>query len=132
MWKKDSSEKIYSDFLIILHVLFYGINQNNRLLFFHAKNRNKHVKTPKNYVFSIFRLNFDNFQNWIQMFDDIFGELSYAVFRREKFLLLPEIFWKKLKNSYIIKADISRKLWLGSFSNFDKPQFIKLVHFHCL
>merc|ERR1712074_150060 len=26
---------------------------------------------------------------------------------------------KKMKNSYIIKTDISRKLWHGSFSNFE-------------
>ena len=33
--------------------------------------------------------------HWIQRFDRIFKELLYAVFRFEKFLLLPEIYEKK-------------------------------------
>ena len=80
---------------------------------FMLKNYNKHVKnTQKTCFWHFFGLKFENFQNWIQRFDSIFEDLSYAVFRLEKFQLLPEIFRKNWK--------ISRKL-LHSISNFNNP-----------
>merc|ERR1712030_259511 len=38
---------------------------------------------------------------------------------------------KTEKNSCIVKTDISRKLYDGSFSNFDNSQFIKFTNFCC-
>ena len=102
--------------------------------FLKQKNRKKYVKNTQksSFFLQFFGLKFENFPNWIHWFDSIFKELLYAVFRLEKFLLLPEIFRKKLKNSYIIKTDISRKLWHGSFPNFDNSQLIKFNNFYCL
>ena len=74
-------------------------------------------KTHKNDVLlHVFGMIFDVFSNWNQRFDSIFEELSYVVFRLEKFILLPEIFRKNWKILTSIKL-ISRKLWHGLFSN---------------
>jgi len=74
--------------------------------FFMLKNRNKHVKnTHKSCFLHFVGLKFENVQNLIQWFDSILKELSYAVFRFEKLLLLPEIYrknWKVLTSLKLI------------------------------
>merc|ERR1712030_189657 len=81
-------------------------------------------KTHKNHVF------------WVEIKIELKGSIAflktfYMPFSNLKNSYYFQRYIQKLKNSYIIKTVISRKLYHGSFSNFDNPQFIKFTNFYC-
>ena len=118
MWKKAQVRKFivifkafWTSFLMVSIKITYDY-------FFKQKNRKKHVKnTQKSCFLHFFGLKFENFQNWIQRFDSIFKELLYAVFRLEKFLLLPEIYPKNWKILTSLKLNYPGNCTTDQFQN---------------
>merc|ERR1712030_187575 len=100
--------------------------------FFIQKNRKKHVKnTQKSCFLHFFGWKFENFKIEFK------GSIAFLKTFYKSFSNLKNSYYfqrcikKNEKNSYIVKTDISRKLYDGSFSNFDNSQFIQFTNFCC-
>merc|ERR1712030_59981 len=91
--------------------------------------RKKHVENTQKSCFlggnlKIFKIEFKVSIAFLKTFYMPFSNLKNSYY-------FQRYIQKTEKNSYIVKTDISRKLYDGSFSNFDNSQFIKFTNFCC-
>ena len=87
--------------------------------------RKKHVENTQKSCFlgwnlKIFKIEFKGSIAFLKTFYMPFSNLKNSYY-------FQRYIQKTEKNSYIVKTDISRKLYDGSFSNFDNSQFVKFT-----